>query len=123
MYNYNFNLKCTYQDLKDNDELSETIYRKEILEAFLLDENIDDKELFDKLSEKVCTMKDLIFKEDKMKSYAIEFANRLLSDDIELGLMFFFSYDLFWATHNLIISIYNNTEIDNSIYDLIEKLL
>ncbi len=89
MYNYNFNLKCTYQDFKNHDH-SEIIYRKEILEAFLLDEKIDDSKLFDKLSEKVCTMKDLIFKDEKMKIYAVKFANRLLSDDLELGLMFFF---------------------------------
>ncbi len=125
MYNYNFDLECTYNKYNIPEECDDN-YRKELLEAFYLQHTINDNndaEVFIKLSENVEQIGSIIFKDEKMKDYAIRLANRIMSNDPNLGILFFFSYDLFWIIHKALKKLYNGHELDNSIYKTIEDIL
>lgn len=111
-YNYNFNLECKYHNYEDLNE-SEDCYRKEVLEVFNLQEAIDDDDLFKKLSSNVSRVGDLILKDEKMKEYAVKLANRILSNDPYIGLLMFFSYDLFWIVHAALGILYDGDELKN----------
>jgi hypothetical protein len=121
-YNYNFDLECTYYKHKNKD-LREDYYRKEVLEVFHLQEAINDEDLFKKLSVNVSRIGGIIFKDDKMKEYARRLANRVMSNDPYVGLLMFFSYDLFWIIHAALGILYNGDVLtDSDVYEAMDDV-
>lgn len=98
---YDNSVSVNYEKIEDT-EMSEDLYRSQLLQAFHLDNNIDDDDLFTQLSSRVSQIKDILLQETRIEKYALRLANRVLSNDLELGIFFLFSYDYFWITHAFI---------------------
>lgn len=98
---YDNYVSVNYEKIEDT-ERSEDLYRSQLLQVFHLDNNIDDDDLFMQLSSSVSQIKDILLQETRIEKYALRLANRALSNDLELGIFFLFSYDYFWITHTFI---------------------
>lgn len=92
---YNTSIQLTYKSV--SDELTNTIYRKEMLAVLDL-ETYDD----DLIHQKIDSLyRSLVF-DETMKTRMRENAAHLLSDDMILGFTLCFSYDMFEDTHAFI---------------------
>ena len=93
---YNINFKTTYQTL--DGDISETQYRKELLQAFNLNEfNLEI------INTKIEHIYSTICKNEKMKRIMIKNAQDLFSEDEILGFMLCFSYHSFHLVHDFLI--------------------
>lgn len=92
---YNTSIQLTYKTV--SDELTNTIYRKEMLQALDLD-SYDDSLIRGKID---ALYRKLVFN-DNMKERMRSNAAQLMSEDMILGFTLCFSYDMFEQTHAFI---------------------
>ena len=92
---YNTSIQLTYKTV--SDELTNTIYRKELLKVLDLD-SYDDTMIHTKID---TIYRTLVF-DDTMKQNMRSNAAQLLSEDMVLGFTLCFSYDMFEETHAFI---------------------
>lgn len=92
---YNTNINLTYKKFPDDE--SDTIYRKELVKVFDLDE-FD----LDMINSKVEKLYNKLLFDENMKNRLKENAGKMLSEDLILGFMICFSYDQFTETHDFI---------------------
>ena len=102
---YNTKLNCTYNNyylfLKDDNisedekkEVSNVIYRQELLQVFGIDEysevelNNGIHDLYDKIKD--CA---------ELKECMTKLAGHFMSEDLELGLMILYAYDYMYLSH------------------------
>jgi len=114
---YNYSLQLTYKHL--DDELSNTQYRKELLDVFSLNE----------YNEEMIKKQDILF--NQLKNEYSEISNCIINND-RLALirninendafMILFSWDYFYDNHNLICAILTNQD-RNTINELKQQLI
>ena len=92
---YNTSIQLTYKTV--SDELTNTIYRKEMLKVLDLD-TYDDSLISGKID---ALYRKLVFN-DEMKEKMRLNAAQLMSEDMVLGFTLCFSYDMFEQTHAFI---------------------
>lgn len=115
--NYNYNFLCSYKNEKDYEK-SETIYRKEFLKAFNLDEFsekkistttdliynkiIEDSDIYNIINEILKTNPQIqIFEKDKCKQFGLAFT-------------ILFSYDYFYILHKLLSYYLDTTKVNSA---------
>jgi len=122
--NYNYNFLCSYKNEKDYEK-SETIYRKEFLKAFNLDE----------FSEKIIsTTTDLLYKKLIEDSYIQNIIIEVLKINPQLKLFekdnykpkelaftILFSYDYFYIFHKLLCYYLDITKVNSVDVVIISK--
>ena len=103
-FSYDYNLVCTYQNIKDLDD-SEMLYRIQFLQVFNLDNydgliiNDTVKALCEKLADNQYIVR--LFKH-----------NNYFEDDKLCSFMVLFSYKTFYRLQKIIGAIFNNLDID-----------
>jgi hypothetical protein len=118
---YNIDISCNYRELK-NDEESDLVYRKNLIEVFNLQNDIMNDDLFEKMSSSVDKLKDYLEEKDLYK-HIEELVKRasksFIFEDYKIGFMLLFSYDFFDEFHILIKQILMNKEKDEEHYKML----
>ena len=116
--NYNIYFDTTYNEYYTNDGYEEYCgekYRLEFLKAFN-SENYD---------EKIDVIQMELFRElvnnERLKNVMKKLANKFMSEDLDFGFIFLFSFDYFYLIHKYICSFYKSGIIDENILDKLEK--
>ena len=116
---FNFNMDVNYQNitlLDENDR--DDIYRKQILDFFKISEYKQTV-----IDIKMDLLKPIIEKNEKLKSLSIKFANMMLQDKYDIGIVMFFSFDYFHDTFILLKELILEKKINDNVYNnLIKKL-
>ena len=112
---YNTSLVTTYQD-NMADETSDTQYRKELLEAF----NLEEFDL-DIINQRIETLYTSIEKTESFQSKMREMAGMFLSEDDVMGFMICFSYHSFYIIHRIIVKYLEENVLDETLLDDIMK--
>ena len=102
----------------DNKEISDYLYKNELLHAFKLNDyndiivNLKISELYNLLFIENTTNNQII----KLKDIINNLSEKYFNNDIEAGFIMLFSYELFHITHNILCNIINN-KCDDDKYD------
>ena len=124
--NYNVNYKLNYV-IDDNDISQDTIYRKDIVNVFQLNDffknkNIDDNIFFKQLSDNVNNIY-LKYKENHQIKTILNKIKEKLKFPFELEndmlFMYLFRYDIFFYFHNCIIDLHNKNIISEPNFKLL----
>ena len=137
MYNWNVVITYNYYDkqFKENNEkqnidldlidsedmtvdVSETLYRAELLGVFGLEE-FDDKVINLEVMN-LCTQ---LFTHTKFAELMLKAAAKMLSEDLCTGLMVLFSYDSFFLLHRCICDFLKTGIINTETLDALKKSL
>ena len=124
--NYNINYKLTY-DISNNSNISDTNYRKDIIQVFNLSqffdtEKIDDGLFFKTLSDNVNEIYLKYNENDQIKELL-----KKINDNLRLPFklendtlfMYLFRFDLFYLFHNCLKDLYKNDKITGPNFQLI----
>lgn len=114
---YNTAYKCTYHIYENDDELSDAMYRKDLMGIF----NLADSDDFDIcnviLSQLHDQLKDVEVLTDCMKQAAAS----LLTEDTQIGLCMLYSYDYMYITHQCICEYLDTEEISPHSLNVLQK--
>ena len=102
MVTYNVDFECTYMGSDSNDA-----YRDDLLDVLGV-ERYDD----DLINTRIGQIAKDISGSEQLKPILAESAGRLLSEDLEVGLMLLFSYDTLGPAHVCLSDFYRRGEID-----------
>ena len=106
-YNEKQNVDLSIIDPDDiNDEVSETLYRFELLSVFGLEEFNDDVINLEVMN--LCTK---LSEHSDFTELMLKAAGKMLSEDLCTGLMVLFSYDTFFLLHRCICEFLKNGTI------------
>jgi thiamine pyrophosphokinase len=99
---YNTDFTCIYQNEKD-EAMSEFLYKVDYLHIFQYDDfDLYEKEINSCIREMYQKIKASSYSKDFYKCMVLA-AKRFFSEDVELGFMVLFSYDLLYLTHPCIV--------------------
>ena len=105
---YDTSVELTYKSYGATDE-SDAVYRRELLKVFSLEEfNLDD------INNKMEALYKKMTFDEAMMAQLKENAGRMLSEDIEMGFMFAFSYDQFDTTHKYVCKVLQDEKRNNA---------
>jgi len=110
---YNTNFNCTYK-IKDDD----TIYRRELLLALNLN-TYNDKKIMDKIDKLYFILKD----NEPLMSISKKCANKVLSEDQEIGFILLFSETTFFLLHESLQEFFTLGEISGERIEKLNQLL
>jgi len=116
---YNTKFVCTYNSSDSDSELSNTLYRKDLLQIF----NVNDFDFEDheeEIYDEMCKIFEKIEKNEKFMDCINKAKNIVFADDPIVGFMILFSYDYLHLTHLCISEFLETNEIST---DKIELLL
>lgn len=106
---YNTTIKTTYQNLME-DEKSDTLYRKELLNVF----GLKDFEL-SIINDRIAEVYNNIEHTDEFKNVMQSVAGKLLSTDEELGFMLCFSFHSFHILHQFLVKYFDEGVFDETL--------
>ena len=101
MVTYNVDFECSYMGSDNNNA-----YRDDLLDILGM-ERYDD----DLINSKISRIAEDVSGSEQLKPILIESAGRLLSEDLEVGLMLLFSYDTLSHTHACLSDFYRSGEV------------
>lgn len=122
--NYNFEYKLNYRENFDNQNTSDTLYRKDIIHVFNMKDDFEnnDKTFFKKLSDKV----NEIYKElknhqqiDKILNKVEETLRMPFKMEKDVIFLYLFRYDLFYLFHKCLQDFNIYAEITDKNYKLL----
>ena len=122
--NYNFEYKLNYRENFDNQNTSDTLYRKDIIHVFNMKDDFEnnDETFFKKLSDKV----NEIYKElknhqqiDKILNKVEETLRMPFKMEKDVIFLYLFRYDLFYLFHKCLQDFNSYSEITAKNYKLL----
>ena len=116
---YNTNFKTRYQSIENDDE-GDVMYRKDLLEVFFMDENVEFDVMTNKMGRVYQHINDDLKCNTKFKKILEKSAARLFSEDLEIGFTLLYSYDSFYLVHELLTGYFIHNEINEGV---LEKIL
>lgn len=114
---YNTEYKCTYHIYENDAELSDAMYRNDLMGIF----NLADSDDFDIcngiLSQLHEQLQDVEVLTDCMKQSAAA----LLTEDTQIGLCMLYSYDYMYIMHQCVCEYLDTKEISSQSLDVLQK--
>ena len=116
---FNVNIEVDYKSREVDDEADrDTYFREQILLFFQIEEY--NTTIIDF---KIDIIKKIVEESDKLKELSTKFANIMLQEKFDIGIVMFFAYDYFYLTFPLLKKFIIDKEIDENIYNNLIKIL
>ena len=106
------------KDVEQCEDNANLIYKANFLQAFNLTD-FDDKIINSQIKE----LFNLLKSHEEFYNCMLSLTYKFLSEDIELGMMFLFSYDYFFATHKCLSEFLEKGDISKENIDFLNKII
>jgi len=120
--NFDFTIDVNYFNIPIVDEMNlddrDTLFRKQILSFFKLNEYNETV-----IDIKIDILKPVIESNPQLKDLSIKFANIMLQEKGDIGIIMFFAFDHFYQTYYLLKEYLLEKTINKNIYDNLIKNL
>jgi hypothetical protein len=118
---YHVDDKYDVNDVQEFEDLSELIYRSELLKAFgFTIEEVESEDMkFN--NEKILELYNKLNKHEEFMEFIKKIKQKYNYDDLETGFITLFSYDYFFLTHNCVCDLLKNGKIEEKHKKIIKQ--